>query len=80
MNMSLLLYLLMFSTVFERSFFMFLLKLESIIMLIFFLSFYYYFTGNALICILMMAVVEGCMGLICLISKIRSSGDDMALS
>lgn len=68
-----------FRAVFERRFFMFLLKLESIIILLFIIRFNIFLGANALICILIIAVLEGCAGLICLVSKIRNVGGDIVL-
>lgn len=70
-------YILFSRILFETSFFLFLLKLESMIILIYFISNYYFEIWGVSIIILIIAVVEGCLGLICLIKKIRIKGKDL---
>uniref|UniRef100_A0AAU8L2J5 NADH dehydrogenase subunit 4L n=1 Tax=Bryozoa sp. TaxID=2813608 RepID=A0AAU8L2J5_9BILA len=75
--MSVLILILYISSIYETSLFLFLLKLESMIVLMYFMSYFIFYSSDFLICMLVMAIVEGCMGLICLIIKIRNEGKDL---
>lgn len=75
--MLILTYMLFLRAIFEKRFFIFLLKLESLIILMFIIGFHFFLGANALICVLIIAVLEGCAGLICLVNKIRRLGRDM---
>lgn len=62
--------------IFSKSFFVFLLELEALVLFMFYLRCIIHDT-RGLIIILTIAVIEACLGLICLVKTIRFHGKDL---
>ncbi len=67
------------SLIFSKSFFVFLLELEALVLFMYYLR-CVLSESRGLIIILTIAVIEACLGLICLVKTIRFHGKDSIIN